>query len=517
MMKKAVLYLWLFFLLFGMLFPATNKRPFSLPVRVIEHAQEPEDLNRNDIKLRINGIAQEVSNLTLQERSLSHTPDLGRHFILSFHNIKGTQAIENAISYFFTEILDSKDTLILLSPIKAYRIPVTRDKEKMILDVMNFLSKDCAMHEKNRISAEKNLETEIQRLKTIASHQVGDFSAQNSQNSDQVLAEATTVVINYKAIYQVLLNFPQNFSRFKNQYLLPDIIKHQEVKKLLGKRPGEKWWIHFQHREDIQIIQKARSAGRKLNAYIATHESGPLARSMHKSLADLEKQLLISESIPQAKILDSLLGKNMSYNVVFWGSIKTNEDDTSFKETSDIEAALRHIAEYSGGKATVATDPEQGIKEITQHTDYYYDLIFDLDGKVEDTTIHVSAGKKNLKLSHKQNYSKAEVEEWIRALTEKKVTILDFFMNNKTVRFEIDSFMQNQEKQFGMLKVRISLFDLDDTNIFKTENTLRASKQKVTISVPLPPEHQGDFRLLIEVFDLLANTSASSEHLVQLD
>jgi hypothetical protein len=517
MMKKIGLCLLLLILFSSLLFPITNKKTFSLPIRIIENTCESKELNRHDINLQINGIPQEITHLIRQERSLSCIPDLGRHFILSFHNIKGIQPIKNAISYLFTEILDTKDTLILLSPIKAYRIPITRDKEKMITDVVNFLDKDCSIHEKNRISAEKNLETEIQRLNKIASHQAGDFSAQNSENSDLVLGEATTVVINYKAIYQVLMNFPQNFSRFKNQYLLPDITKHKEVKELLGKRHGEKWWVHFHHREDNQLIQKAKSAGRKLNAYIATHETGPLARSMYKSLADLEKQLLISESIPQAEILDSLLGKNMSYNVVFWGSIKSTEADTSFKETSDLEAALRRIAEYSGGKAAVATDPEQGIKEIAQHSDLYYDLTFDFDGKAEDISAQVSAEEKDLKFSHKQNFSKQEVEELFQTLTEKRVEISDFSLHNKTVHFQIDSFTQNQENRIGMLKVRISLFDRDNTNIYKTENTLRASKHMVTISIPLPPEHQGEFRLLIEVFDLLENTSAFSEHLIKLD
>jgi hypothetical protein len=37
------------------------------------------------------------------------------------------------------------------------------------------------------------------------------------------------------------------------------------------------------------------------------------------------------------------------------------------------------------------------------------------------------------------------------------------------------------------------------------------------ISVPIPPEYQGEFQLLIEVFDLIANTSASSEHLIELN
>jgi len=516
-MKKSVVCQWIFFLIFCKLVSATNQDQFSIPVRIIKNAQKSSDLNRNDIKLWVNGISREIIHLTTQERSLSRRPDLGRHIILSFHNLKNTRPIKNVLSYFFSEILDPKDSLILLSPIKAYLIPVTQDKEKMIMDVMNFLEKDCTTHEKNRISAEKNLESELHRLNTIESSQRDDFFAEGTENSEQVLAQATNLATNYKTIYQVLLNFPQNFTRFKNQYLIPDIVKHMKIKDILGKNRGEKWWIHFQHRENIQIIQKARSTGRKLNTYIATHETGELARTMNKSLADLENHLLVAESISQAEILDTLLGKNICYNVVFWGSIKANELNTSYKETSDLEAALQRIAEYSGGKITVTTDPEQGIKEIAQHSDHYYDLTFDFNGKVEDKKINIAAENANISLSHKLKFSKEEVDEWIQKFAEKKVNIRDFSQTKKTIHFSVDSFARNQENQFGMLKVRISLFDSKKAPVYISENTLRASKEKVAISVPLPQDNQGEFRLRIEVFDLLANTSALSEHLIELD
>jgi hypothetical protein len=475
------------------------------------------ELSRNNIKLRVNGNPRQVIHLKKRERSLSQVSDLGRYIILSFHNTKVTNPIENALSYLFTEILDPKDTLIILSPINAYSVPVTRDKEKMIMDVMDFLHKNWSDHEKKRISAEKNLEAKIQRLNRIASSQQGDLSAQDPVTSEQVLAQTTALATNYKAIYQVLLNFPQNFTRFKNQYLLPDIVRHREVKKLLDKKYGEKWWIHFQNREDIQIIHKARSAGRKLNEYITRHESGTLARTMHTSLLNLEKQLLISESVPQEEILDTLHGKNMCYNVVFWGSIKSNESSTSFKETSDLEAALRRIAQYSGGMTTVATDPEQGIREIAQHVDFYHDLTFDFNGKAEDKTIQISTEPADFKFSHKQHFSNEEVEEWIRGCQDKKVQIRDFSLQNRTIHFEIDSFMQNQEKRIGILKVRVSLFDPKNTQVYKSENTLRASKEKISISISLPQEYHEGFRLRIEVFDLIANLSASNEYPIVLN
>jgi hypothetical protein len=64
--------------------------------------------------------------------------------------------------------------------------------------------------------------------------------------------------------------------------------------------------------------------------------------------------------------------------------------------------------------------------------------------------------------------------------------------------------------------VRIHLFDEQDRNVHQSENTLRASQNNVKISVPFSPEYRGKFLLVIQVFDLLANTSASSEQFIEL-
>lgn len=498
------------------LFPFANEPELSLPIRIIDNARDPSELNIHDIHLLINGTPRKITHLVRKERSLSRVPDLGRHFIFSFHNTKGSTPIENAIAYFISEILGPRDSLLLLSPLKAYRILVTPDKQKMTMEICRILKKDGALHEKNRISAEKRLESDLHRLNTIASSPLAAVSPEGTRDSEQVLSQATNSATNYKAIYQVLLNFPQSFSRYKNQYLLPDIIRHQKIKDLLEKNEGENWWIHFQHREDVQIVQKARSTAEKLNAYIGTHESGTLARTMQKSLSDFEKQLLISESFPQAEILDTLLGKNMSFNVIHWGSLKSDESGTSSEESSDLGAVLRRIAEYSGGKNIVATDPEQGIKEIKNHADVYYELAFAFDGKVEEKKIQISTNRPNPELSYKQRFSAEDMDQWVRTVTKKKVKIHDIAIHNDTIHFEIDSFEKNKEKQFGLLKVRISLFDGNNNKAYKSENTLRASKQRVTLSIPIPPEHHGKFRLVIEVFDFLANTSACSEQSIEI-
>ncbi len=515
-MSKGVRFGGAFILFCCVLFPITNETRLSLPIRVIENPQRPEELNKDNVHLLINGSPRDIAQIIRRERSLSGVPDLGRQIILSFHNIKGSAPIENMISYFVAEILDPKDTLLLLSPIKAYRIPVVQDKQKMTTDICQILNEDFAVHRKNRISAEKNLEYDLQRLNRIASDEPAEILPGGTRDPEQTLSQITDLATNYKTITQILLNFPHSFTSFKNQYLLPDTIRNQKIKELLGKNWGENWWIHFQHREDAQIIHKARSAASKLNSYIGTHESGTLARTIQKSLADFEKELLVSTSFPFVEILDTMLRKNICFNVVHWGSLRSDESDTSFEEISDLEAVLDRIAENSGGKDVVATDPEQGIKEIRNHKDIFYDLNFAFDGEVEEKKIQIFTDRPSLVLSYKQNFSREEMQEWIAKLTEKKVAICDMAVREKMIHFEIESFREDRDKHFGLLKVRISLFDMNSRNVFKSEKTLRASKQRVAVSVPLPPEHRGKFLLVIEVFDLLANTSASSELSIEL-
>jgi hypothetical protein len=100
---------------------------------------------------------------------------------------------------------------------------------------------------------------------------------------------------------------------------------------------------------------------------------------------------------------------------------------------------------------------------------------------------------------------------------EKTVEIGDFVMENNTLHFVLHSFQKDQENKYGVLKVRVSLHDGQNTAVYKSENTLRAAKERVSISIPLPEEYRGEFRLLISVFDLLANTVASYEHNIRIN
>lgn len=512
-MKRASNFIGLLFLAIIILHSAAKSRQLRLPIRVMGERSAAGELVRSDVRLVVNGHPTEVIRLVSQERSLARTPDLGRNFILSFHIGSVPQSIVNAVSFFASEILNTHDTLVLLTPIKAYRIAVSIDKVKTVAGIIELLRQDTSSYIKQRASAERYLEKEIDKLNPILSGR----SDSPASNPTERSLPAFELAANYNAIHQFLLNFPTKISGFKDQYLLPNIVRHQEINKLLGKRHGERWWIHFQHREDIQIIHKANEIGRKLDSYIASQETGAQARTMSKALSDLKEQLLISNSIPQEAISDTLQKGNICYSVVYWGILKASNNDSFVKETSDLEGPLRRISDASGGITVATNDPENGLMAIKDHQDRFFEIFFEHNGDIKETSIQVSTEGKQVPLSYKQRFSKEDVEEWIDLESAKSVEIDDFSLKNETLHFVLHSFQKDQENKFGVIKVRLRLRDKENRDVLKSENTLRAAQDRVSISIPLPEGLRGEFRLLISAFDLLANTVASYEHDIRID
>jgi hypothetical protein len=300
---------------------------------------------------------------------------------------------------------------------------------------------------------------------------------------------------------------------------MPNISKYKKIKDILAAKQGEKWWIHLQQRENTRLIHDAQRSMFMVNNYINYLDRGnqPLARAMKSHLSYFAKQLLFYDSFPISDFLNIFLSLNVGFNTVFWGNLKISDSDPLAKETSELEVIFSEIASLTGGKTIIATEPEMGLREIKAHTDHFYELIYDFDGKMEEKKIHVLLNDQKSKLSYKNKFSKQEIGSCIQALSEKSVEVIDFSIKKNQVTFSIKSFKRKREKKYGLLKVRMRLFDKHNFMVYSTENTLRASENEVTVSIPLPPEHRGEFKLNITIFDLIANTLTSQDHRLTLN
>ena len=138
-------------------FTAEEDTRLTLPVRVFEGKQPVTNLQGKDFHLIINHQQQEILKAEKKITSLDQRPDfLGRNFVLSFHMTEYGNQVEEAISYFVTEILDTTDLLILMTPLKIYRINVSPNKGKMRADIERLVRQDSDEFKKRLNAAEKN-------------------------------------------------------------------------------------------------------------------------------------------------------------------------------------------------------------------------------------------------------------------------------------------------------------------------------------------------------------------------
>jgi len=459
-------------------------------------------LTKKDFALYVNGKLTPIFDVLNKEKSLHIKPDLGRDFILSFHLTEYGKHVENGISYLVTEILDTTDSLYILSPLNVYQMQVSPNKGKLIENIQELLRKDSTEFKKHKISAENQMFNRFNSLKMILS---GDSFADNRNLSQR----------QYKQVSQFLHSFPTEFINFKNIFLLPNISHYQQTIESIETGEKEAWWIHFQQKEVFKVLSGLKDITRKIKVYIAS-ESQAQAQTLQRGLSYLETQTRISDTFPDKNLLKTVLDFDLNYNVIFFRSTENKDVESEYSAFSDLETILRRISQTSGGLTVDSTDSEQGIKEIEKHVDIYYELIYEWNGKIEEKQIQVQVKNKKMDLSYSKNFPKERIDSMIQFLSREKVRIENISFSKNKLAFVIRSFDHEKKENFGLLKIRIKLLDKQGRITYNTENTVRASKNEVRISLPFGPEFRGKYQLLLTACDLIANCQATQTRAVTI-
>jgi hypothetical protein len=502
--KKLIIAVILLVLTILFAFTAGENIRLILPVRVFEGKQPVTHLQEQDFQLLINDQQRKILKAVKKSTSLDQRPDfLGRNFVLSFHMTEYESQVQEAISYFVTEILSTTDSLILMTPLKIYRINVSPNKGKMRTEIEGLVQQDCDEFKKRLNAVEKNLDIQLNRMRRLFRGEIRDPGSATS----------------YKIIGTFLSSFPQGFLSFRSLFLFPEMKNYQKVLGFLGSREGERWWIHFQQGDSFGVVARAQFIAKKIDQYCNLYT---LAReSFQNNLQQLEKLLRLSQSFPVDPLINVFNSGNIRYNTILW----VHRKHKGWSSASDIipilGAVLEQISRGTGGKTTNTTDPEQGIKTIHRHQDHYYQLTYGFNGSIEEKKIDVttkSTDMSKVKLSYKHVYSEEEMRSLIQYLSKKRILIDDFSLNKNKIKFSIDAVTLNKSKgdSFGLVKVRIELFNQAGERVYNTENTLRSLKQQITVAIPLPVRHRGKFKIIINACDLIANQLASFEKQVVL-
>jgi hypothetical protein len=325
----------------------------------------------------------------------------------------------------------------------------------------------------------------------------------------QRLTGADAVYLNAYAIITNFFNFSRQIIKdLKDHFLSPYREYHRVIKELTPKGDGETWWIHFQHRLFEPYPPKLKG---NINRWITIQSTGRILISGGRQFKQLAKKMPISPEFPTAVLLESLLKKNICFNVICWGNINYENANLLDNPRPEIENILETITNNTGGKTITTNFPKQGLMELQQHAAKFYELVFPFNGKIEPKKINLVPANQqhtgSVRLSYSRQLEKDEIQSLVEKLSREKVKILDFDVNGSRVDFGVTGFHRNEPDIVGLLKVRVELYSDEEESQpgFSAVNTLHAKKERIHLSIPLPKAHTGPFKLRISVCDLIAN------------
>jgi hypothetical protein len=471
------------------LLPNSLQLPLPVYINLAPGEARFNQLSKDDFTLFINGSQREISQMEIKTRRINKTSDLARHFVLSFHMDDFNREIMEGARYFIDHILDSSDSLTVLTPLKSYQMKMESGKAAVFDAIEKLLKKDCDDYKLKREFLIQQLDKEL-------------FQVQKLTGADAVFLNPSAIITNF-------FNFSQQIIKdLKDHFLSPYREYHRVIKELPLKGDGETWWVHFQHRLFEPYPAKLKGI---INRWIMIQSAGRVRISGSQNFKQLAKKMPLSPGFPNTVLLESLLKKNICFNVICWGNIDYENANPLDNPRPEIEEILEKITNNSGGKTITTTFPEQGLMEIQQHASQYCQLVFPFNGKIElkkiDLVLTNQQQTGTVQLSYPGQLETDEIQSLVEKLSRGKVKILDFDVNGSRVDFGVTGFHRDEPDIVGLLKVRAELYNDEEESqpVFSAVNTLHAKKETIHISIPLPKAHTGQFRLRISVCDLIAN------------
>jgi VWFA-related protein len=371
----------------------------EVPVRVFDGDRFVDNLTLNDFELYENGVLQKVEAVYLIKKTTVHrreeekrfAPKTSRSFYLFFEVYEYIPKLYDSVSYFLNNVLNPEDSLVVVTPIKTYRMRkealAAQSKEQIAKQLNGIIRRDLLT---GNIEYRNTLD-DIADVARHISSQLGGISSllfRNDTIGGQGL-ELEQLLDMYLAFYQKLENL-----RSIDEKKLFDFAKY-----LKGKEGQKHVFLFYQREFFPQIEQKIL-----IQAYDMLQDS-PGAQ---QTLSDLNNFRTRKVRINTDQIKKAYADSSISINFLFITTLPENMPGVTFKESSeDIFAPFLEMAKATGGFAESSANPASLMQRAAEASENYYLLYYSpknykSDRKFKEINVKVKAG--NYRISNRAGY-----------------------------------------------------------------------------------------------------------------
>ncbi len=470
-----------------------------LRVRETGSGSSLPERKREDFRITINGRPAEILALKKRSMSLARKPDLGRIFVLSFRMSRMDSSVEEALEYLASEIFDIRDTLFVRTPLTLHRMGVLPNKETTLRRIRELVNADGPVYGKERASIERRLDDDLMEVR----------GALGSNPESPETYKRTSLFLNV---------FPGQYTSYQERFLLPDPSYYRSVMDQIPFGENERWWIHFEQHEASKLFLRIQRVLSSIKSYIQGLTIGhqKLGQVLGTKLAEIEKRIRLPEVFPAKRLAEELLAHDLNYSVIFFRDPKGAERDFAQTPYPNLEALYEQVTDACGGLAVSFSAGSPNFNVLAGHVDEFYELALDGPAEIEAKTVQVELSGTDRHLSYVSRLDEDEIRSRMEYLSREKIRIGEFAVKGKRLSFEVRSFALKEDESFGLLRIRVQLYDLGGGEVYHQENTVRATRDRVSFSLPLSEHLEGQFRVVITACDLIANRRTETEHPVEL-
>jgi|Deesub1362B_J571_1020462.scaffolds.fasta_scaffold00200_30 hypothetical protein len=378
----------------------------EVPVRVYDGNKFVDNLTIKDFEVYEDGKPQKIeavylvkrNNIKRSEEKQKFFPKTSRNFFLLFEITEYSPKLGEAISYFIKNVLVPEDNLIIVTPMKTYKLKNqilrVKSKEEVANQLKGLLKRDITLGNFEYKNLVKDLEGLAISLSAAISSDESNRNLLISQMGGSTFSEYQEMPVGEQLMrYENILRKLEKLRYIDQQKLL-------DIAEYLKKKEGQKYVFLFYQREFIPQIEP-----RILNQYSSMFQDRPDILQALSHLFDFYRRD-ITFNIDTVK--QAYADSSVSIHFLFITKPSKNIYGVRFQEQSeDIFNAFKEIANATGGYIESSSNALSSFKHALEASENYYILYYfpknyRKDGKFKK--IEVKVKHKGYRVIHRFGY-----------------------------------------------------------------------------------------------------------------
>jgi hypothetical protein len=377
----------------------------EVPVRVYDGNTFVGDLSIDDFEVLEDGVPQKIEavylinkrNVERSEEKRNFTPETRRNFFLFFEITEYDPRIEQALDYFIQNVIVSSDNLVIVTPVKTYRMKSKvfelMPRDRVVKQLVEIIRRDALVGSSEYRSIIDEIALVARSMTAYLNPTTGgetELTPVDDTGTDMTRGLSFDEQIN---LYITFLSKLENIRRVDQKKLM-DFVDY------LKDSVGQKYVFMFYQREYIPQIDP-----RILDQAISEFNDQPsIVQSLSTIMNFYKREISFDVETVQRTYADS----SIAIHFLFLTNPPPDRHGVHFEEHSeDILSAFKQMSSATGGFSESSMNPDFLMHKAVEASENYYLLYYSpidykSDGKFR--IIDVRVKKPGCRVSHRAGY-----------------------------------------------------------------------------------------------------------------